>query len=121
MMKNISCFKTLAVKLLGNIKIANVFHHPVQAEVMIFNLYIYMPYQRIKFLPAGYIKNAIVATSGLGIGRKKAKNFVLSDNMLCAYFLNHFWGIIRHQKHMEIEVKIVINSMLLPCYKFDMS
>ena len=45
MMKNISCFKTLAVKLfrlLGNIKIANVSHHPVQASVMIFNPYIYI-------------------------------------------------------------------------------
>ena len=47
--------------------------------------------------------------------QKGKKNFVLSDNMLCAYFLNHFWGIIGHQKHMEIEAKIVINAMLLPC------
>ena len=33
--------------LLGNIKIANVFHHPVQAENMNFNPYIYILYYHI--------------------------------------------------------------------------
>ena len=122
-MKNISCFKTLAVKLLGNIKIANVFHHPVQAEVMIFNLYIYILHAipKDQILTRRLYKECHLSDIRFRYRSQKGKkNFVLSD-MLCAYFLNHFWGIIGHQKHMGIEAKIVINSMLLPCYKFDMS
>ena len=46
MMKNISYFYVC----LGNIKIAHVFHHPVQAKNMNFNPYIYILYYQSNLL-----------------------------------------------------------------------
>ena len=84
---------------------------------MIFNPYIYILHAipKDQILTAGYIKNAIGVTSGLGIGHKKAKKLCTFRQHALCIFSESFLGYHRHQKHMEIEANFFINSMLLPC------
>ena len=66
--------------LLRNIKIANVFHHPVQALNMIFNPYIYILYYQSNLLhyhspnPASYPYKIKYLICNGGFGTARGRN-----------------------------------------------
>ena len=80
MMKNISYFNVCEAEgLLGNIKIAHVFHHPVQALDINFNSYIYILYYQTNlqyYLPTNsasypYKMEYCICDGGVGTARER--------------------------------------------------
>ena len=81
MIKNISYFNVCEARrgLFGNIKIANVLYHPVQAKNMNFNPYIYILYYQSNLLnylqpnPASnpYKMEYCICNGGVGTARER--------------------------------------------------